>query len=92
MTDVIARRVYYEGRVQGVGFRATAAWIARQFAVAGSVRNLADGRVLLFAEGAPDQVESFLQAIRERFKKYVESEHIEEQTLSGEESGFKIIH
>jgi acylphosphatase len=92
MTKAIARLVYYKGRVQGVGFRATAAWIARQFAVTGWVRNLSDGRVQLFTEGPPDQVESFLQVIRDRFKQYVEEEQIEEQVPSGDNVGFKIVH
>src|SRR5579859_5295488 len=91
MTEAIARRVYYNGRVQGVGFRATAAWIARQFPIAGSVRNLSDGRVVLLAEGPPDQIESFLQAIRQRFKQYIDGEQIEELKPGREGSGFKIV-
>ncbi len=60
-----ARRVFYEGRVQGVGFRATTRWIAGGFEVTGYVRNLADGRVELFAQGAATEVGEFLKAIRE---------------------------
>jgi acylphosphatase len=92
MTKAIAHLVYYKGRVQGVGFRATAAWIASQFAVTGWVRNLSDGRVQLFTEGPPDQVESFLRVIRNRLKQYVEEEQIEEQAPSGDNVGFKIVH
>ena len=44
-------RVHYEGRVQGVGFRYTTLQIAKEFEVAGVVRNLADGRVHLEVEG-----------------------------------------
>lgn len=55
--------VFYSGRVQGVGFRATVRGIARGFEVTGSARNLPDGRVELIAEGAKAEVEAFLDGI-----------------------------
>lgn len=60
-----ARQVFYEGRVQGVGFRYTVKNLARGFDVVGSVRNLADGRVELHVGGDADEVDDFLAAIRE---------------------------
>jgi acylphosphatase len=60
-----ARQVYYEGRVQGVGFRYTVKRIANGFDVVGTVRNLPDGRVELYAAGEPEEVEAFLTAIEE---------------------------
>ena len=65
MNTRIAKRVFYEGRVQGVGFRITVKHIAREFEVCGTVRNLRDGRVELFAEGEIDEVNAFLLQIRE---------------------------
>jgi acylphosphatase len=58
-------RVYYEGAVQGVGFRYTVKALAGGFEVVGSVRNLPDGRVELIAEGAKEELSAFQQAIRE---------------------------
>ena len=58
-------QVFYEGRVQGVGFRYTARRIAAGFDVAGYVRNLADGRVELVASGEEEEVDGFLEALRE---------------------------
>ena len=55
----------YAGRVQGVGFRYTARTVALGFEVTGTVRNLDDGRVELVAEGAREELEGFLQAIRD---------------------------
>jgi acylphosphatase len=59
------RHVLYEGRVQGVGFRATVKGIARGYEVVGWVKNLPDGRVELQASGDPEEVEAFLEAIAE---------------------------
>jgi acylphosphatase len=53
---VIRKRVVVAGRVQGVGYRAACAAQARAFGVAGTVRNLPDGRVEAVFEGAPEAV------------------------------------
>jgi acylphosphatase len=58
------REVYYLGTVQGVGFRYTTRRIASRFLVTGYVRNLPDGRVLVVAEGAADELDRFFEAIR----------------------------
>lgn len=71
------RRVFYSGRVQGVGFRFTAAQVARGFEVTGYVRNLPDGRVELLAEGYPAEVEAFLQAVRETMDRHIRGVDIE---------------
>lgn len=62
---MIAKHVFYEGRVQGVGFRYTLRQIAKGYQVTGWVRNLADGRVELLAGGETDELNDFLQAIGE---------------------------
>ncbi len=62
---MIARQVFYEGRVQGVGFRFTVKQLARGYEVVGWVRNLDDGRVELQCGGERAEVEGFLQAIAE---------------------------
>ncbi len=69
-----SRRVYYSGRVQGVGFRFTAQHLARGFDVAGTVRNLPDGRVELVAEGEPAEIDGFLQAVRDAMGRYIRDE------------------
>ncbi len=63
--SAVGRRAFYEGRVQGVGFRWTVKNVARGFDVTGWVRNLSDGRVELQAGGEKDEVEAFLEAIAE---------------------------
>ena len=62
--NVIASiQVFYEGNVQGVGFRYSVKQIAKGFDVTGSVRNLHDGRVELLATGEQEEVRAFLDAI-----------------------------
>jgi acylphosphatase len=56
-------QVFYEGNVQGVGFRYSVKQVAKGFDVIGSVRNLPDGRVELLAAGEEDEVRAFLEAI-----------------------------
>lgn len=62
---MISRKVFYSGRVQGVGFRWNARHIASGFEVSGQIRNLPDGRVELAVRGEEEEVEEFLRAIRE---------------------------
>jgi len=69
--DVHHETVHFSGRVQGVGFRYTALWLAKEFEVAGYVQNLPDGRVRLEVEGEADEVGRFVGAIEERMQGYV---------------------
>jgi acylphosphatase len=83
--------VYYAGKVQGVGFRATAVEIAKDYPVTGWVKNLADGRVQLLAEGPPEAVDKFLKAIHARWDANIEKEEIEAQTPSGKFQSFDVV-
>lgn len=56
----VARRIKVRGRVQGVGFRHATVEVARALGVAGWVRNLPDGTVEAFVQGAPAEVERFV--------------------------------
>ena len=60
---MISLQVFYEGNVQGVGFRWSVRHIAKGFDVTGWVRNLADGRVELQINGEEGEVREFLEAI-----------------------------
>ncbi len=79
----IGKRVVYQGRVQGVGFRYTTQKLAANFPVAGFVRNLPDGSVKVVAEGPADQVEEFLDALDRRMAAYIESRTVQEQAPQG---------
>lgn len=55
-----AVHVVVSGRVQGVGFRQGCRQAARSLDLVGWVRNLADGRVELFAQGPDQRVDRLL--------------------------------
>jgi acylphosphatase len=59
------RHVFFEGRVQGVGFRWTVKNLARGYDVIGWVKNLPDGRVEMLAGGEAAEVDAFIEAIEE---------------------------
>jgi acylphosphatase len=86
----IARLVRYSGHVQGVGFRATTATMARDHPVTGYVKNLPDGRVEVYVEGTPQAVKTFLDAVRAFWKRNIDREQIEEQTPNGKYKRFEI--
>ena len=89
---MIRRRVYYEGRVQGVGFRASACDVASRYEVAGTVRNLPDGRVELVAEGPEGQVEAFLGAVRSEMGRHIRDERTESLPDGEPFSGFRVVN
>ena len=69
-----ARQVFYEGRVQAVGFRVTCKHVARGYEVVGWVKNLDDGRVELQCSGELEEVEGFLEGIAEsQLKSHIKS-------------------
>jgi acylphosphatase len=85
-------QIYYEGKVQGVGFRATLLGLARGFDIAGEVKNLPDGRVELLVQGDLEEVEAFLTAIRESaLSGNILSEQKKEITATIPLRGFKIV-
>ncbi len=76
------------GKVQGVGFRLSAAEIARNLELVGFVRNEADGTVRVDAEGDPDRVEQFIQQIRKGQNSFVKVKQVDLKYLE-KQQGFK---
>lgn len=60
-----ARRFLVSGRVQGVGYRAFAARTARGLGLSGGASNLADGRVVVVAQGPAHALERLEAALWE---------------------------
>lgn len=87
-----ARMVYYTGRVQGVGFRATAEYLARDHAVTGWVKNLKDGRVQLLVEGSEEAIQEFLAALHKRLGRYIVKYESEDLPATGTFQSFAVTY
>jgi acylphosphatase len=84
--------IFYSGRVQGVGFRYTTKATACGFEVAGVVRNLADGRVELIAEGERAELEAFRRALQDsEVGRFVRNEEAAWSGAKNEFRGFEIV-
>ena len=83
----------YEGRVQGVFFRANAKKCADSFGVTGWVRNTADGNVEALFEGDEGTVRKVVDlcADKQPFAK-VSSKRVNYSSASGEFADFSIRH
>jgi acylphosphatase len=88
--SVLHATVTFTGHVQGVGFRYATLQVAKEFEVAGYVKNLPDGRVVLEAEGRSRVVDEFVSALGERMHGYVRKTERVQQTRVPEFKGFEI--
>lgn len=77
------RRIYLRvgGSVQGVGFRYFAVYTARRLGLTGWVHNREDGDLEAEAQGAPDAVDQFAEAMR-RGPRYARVDRFELQPLT----------
>ncbi len=78
-----AKLVHYSGTVQGVGFRYTAARVARSYKITGYVKNLPSGQVELMAEGEPAEIERFLAEIARQMAGYIAEQSVQDQAPQG---------
>jgi acylphosphatase len=85
--------ILYSGHVHGVGFRFTVKSLTTGFEVTGTVRNLPDGRVELKAEGAKEELDAFLQAVRDSdVGRFIRQELADWSEAKNEYRGFEIAH
>ncbi len=62
---------YFDGYVQGVGFRYNTFSMAQRYKVGGFVRNLPDGRVELVVEGEKEEVLKFIAELKNSMRDFV---------------------
>jgi len=89
-TELHRREVVFHGRVQGVGFRATARDLASSYAITGYVENLPTGAVLLVIEGEEAELDRYLAALTAEMGRLITSHQSRAQPALGEFSDFSI--
>lgn len=90
MITKVAKRVRFNGIVQGVGFRYTANTLAKRYAVTGYVQNISGGLVEIYVEGPQEDVDDFIHAVREEMGEYITDVDIQEAHTSGEHTRFTV--
>ena len=67
--------IYFSGRVQHVGFRYTAYYLAKSLYLTGWVDNLDDGRVEMEVQGPASRIRTFL--VRLKGQAHIRISHLE---------------
>ena len=89
--DLVRVRVFAGGRVQGVAYRFYAEKYAARLDITGWVRNLEDGRVEVLAEGSAEQIEAFLERLKEGPSlARVDSFEVRRESSTGEFLDFRV--
>ena len=78
------------GRVQHVGFRYTAKYLAGDLDLTGWVKNLHDGSVLMEVQGGTAQLRKFLIQLKSQKHLHIEKSVIEVLPLQPYERGFHV--
>ncbi len=87
---MVRLHAFFTGTVQGIGFRYTTERFARRLPITGFVKNLADGRVELVAEGEEPLLQNFLHEIRDFFKDSIRETDVKWGKATGEFKSFGI--
>ncbi len=83
-------QLFFSGSVQGVGFRFKAQSLARRSKLTGWVKNLADGRVEIRAEGEREDLGLFLSRLKEEFGHQLTKLDSQDMPFLGEFNDFEI--
>jgi len=90
-TAMMAKKILYEGRVQGVGFRFGVRQIAEGYTVAGHAANLPDGRVEVFLQGEKEEVEGMEKEIaHSHLEGFIRKQEAQEVAVETGRRGFQI--
>ena len=85
--------IYVEGRVQGVGFRWFCQTCAIEHHLTGTVCNLSNGMVEVFAQGEEKNLDLFISDLRRGSQfSSVEDVYYKECELKENEKSFKVVY
>lgn len=62
-SDIVRKRIRFEGRVQGVGFRYRTQMMAAEIGLTGWVMNEYDGSVLMEVQGTESRIDRLLDSL-----------------------------
>ena len=79
---MIRRHYWFSGRVQGVGFRYRAYYIAGSLGITGWVRNNWDERVEMEAQGTEESLDKMVQMLREQRFIWIEDVEMKEMEVA----------
>ncbi|MAS64436.1 MAG: acylphosphatase [Coraliomargarita sp.] len=88
--DVYSIKCWFEGHVQGVGFRYQTVAIAKGYDVTGTVSNIDDGRVFIHAEGDQAEVTAFRAEIESEMSSFIRRTEVKNATSPRIYNGFSI--
>ena len=86
----VSCHILFKGMVQGVGFRFTASRVARSLLLNGFVRNLEDGNVEARLEGKKDDINSFIEGIKDSMRGHITDMKIQWDEFEGKFLDFQI--
>jgi acylphosphatase len=90
---IIERHAIVRGHVQGIGFRVTVHHYALQLNIVGTVRNLSDGSVEIYAQGSQDNLDRLFKTIQQEIgSRFIDSLSTEEVIPLRHYDAFRIVH
>lgn len=78
------------GNVQGVGFRALTRYYAKDLKLKGTVKNLNDGTVEIYAQGSRRRLEELIEKLKQETS--IEEATIEYFPIETSHDDFRIVH
>ena len=77
--EKIRKQYVFTGRVQGVGFRYSAQYLAQGLGITGWVKNEWDGTVVMEAQGTEEMLDLLIQKLRTR--NFIRIDYVAELTI-----------
>lgn len=89
--EMIRKHIIFSGRVQGVGFRYTACYLARSLGLTGWVKNLWDGNVEMEVQGDAHSIARLVGRLYEG--RFIRIDHMDTEEIPViKESSFREIY